>query len=107
MRLKGVSTMIIIGTVKADVAGRVSITKLFNTIPQKVLVTYDTDRKRVVVFNSEEVKSKCRIADLRTPDEKGRVCFPKWILETLGEEYLVTDASIQGHFLIPKKHFTL
>ena len=98
-RLKGVSVMLIIGKEKMDTAGRVKINKLFTKLPREVIPVFDSTEKKI--FFLEEVE-KWPASARRKVDPKGRVSLPKWMVGEFGEEFFVSEESIQNHSLIPK-----
>ena len=97
--------MKITGIVKLDTSGRINISRLFETVPEKVLVVFDTDELKVIFFDATTIGSGWQADDIRKVDEKCRVCLPKWLREELGDEYLITTDCSKEHYLLPRCFF--
>ena len=94
--------MYVTGRIRVDNAGRIVITKIFDKIPKRVMVVFDTSTKKLFFIESN---SKKKTAGSRVVDPKGRVCLPRWILEELGKEYYITENCKKEHYLLPKKFY--
>ncbi|MBR2841547.1 hypothetical protein IKE80_02085 [Candidatus Saccharibacteria bacterium] len=94
--------MYIIDEVRVDKSGRINIGMLFDEMPKKVLVLYDTEKK--ALFFRGDPEDEWATAQ-RGVDGKHRVTLPKWMRDRLGTEFYVTDSSKKEHFLLVEKFF--
>lgn len=94
--------MHILEEIRLDAVGRLNIAKVFEEIPERVLVLYDTEQ-RAIFFRGDIVGEWATVQ--RKVDSKNRIVLPKWMRDKLGDEYYVVDDSREVHYLLVKKFF--
>ena len=94
--------MYIAEKIRTDRMGRIVIKKLFLELPEAVVVTFDTDTKELVFTMAEEGQNP---SFKRRVDSKGRVSLPRWMIDELGELYILTIDSAERHSVLPEKLF--
>ena len=92
--------MHIIEKITVDRAGRLSLTKVFGKMPEKVVPSFDTKTKKLLF---KEVAEGDNPKMVRIVDSKNRVCLPKWMTEKLGTDYYVCAESANEHAVLPCK----
>ena len=94
--------MYIVEKMKVDRTGRIQISRLFEEIPEEVVPIFDTESRKLIFAVAEEGGSQL---NKRKADSKGRVCLPRWMIDSLGEGFFLTTDSLEEHCLLPEKFF--
>lgn len=93
--------MHIVEKIAVDKAGRLSLTKVFEEIPEMVVPSFDTKTKKLFFL---EVKNGNEPNYARKIDDRNRISLPKTLTEELGKEYYLCAESADEHFVFPCKY---
>ncbi|MBQ3353053.1 hypothetical protein IJG89_01735 [Candidatus Saccharibacteria bacterium] len=93
--------MYVIGKNKVDKAGRINIRRLFNELPDKIIVTADLKTGKIYFIDAR--RTDAPHGHIYSVDSKNRVQLPKWIIEDFGQEFYITPESLDDHSLLSKK----
>ena len=92
--------MHILGKIKVDRNGRLTLTKIFREMPEEIVPSCDAKSKKLF-FREATRKDGPGIA--RKVDSKNRVSLPREFLNDLGQEYYICTESVDEHFVLPAK----
>ena len=95
--------MYIVDCLKIDKQGRIYITSLFESIPEKVICIINSNTKELEIIDYKKFNGEEKDRYARCVDEKKRIFLPKWIRDqskTSTIYVIVNENSKKTHLLL-------